>query len=635
MSSLTRITLIVMMLTLTACMHSELGSSLPMQEDESVIPASFALASDFPADIVIPDIEGMRSTAFIVSTSTPAGVIAVDIDADPMELSSDFEGLIDPDGAGIPAKLLIKSEDEAFLLTSLLIIYFDPTNGYIYQKVSALEEIEIGSGYTNSDGTAAAATIAPAYPGGIALVGNRLFISTANYTRTEQPAVAAPGTVQAFEISDHNSLSLVGNFVTSGYNPTGLASRNDFELIVTNSGVLSIVDAEGVPETPSSIDIVDPETLVIKATIPLGPVAASYHTMALTLDGSRGFIGSMAYGHVYEVDLINRQVLRGLDDPHVVTDGSDFITDVDLAVDNSFFFAASFETSTAYPFDLTEASVVRGDGLVVGYPAGVTPENPSGANTGAGPMAIRPGSRGTDYEGADLFVLTGYPGTLVPVETNAPAQEYTMPAVSTIEDEPPPPPEGNDGDRCQGFAQAVRSVTYGDGAGFGQLKFPDVVLGPPYGKGTTDEGSLHVLSLGMDGEIILDLGNCPAVDGPGDDFIVFENAFYIGHNPNAPFAELGTVAVSDDGVNFIEFDCHFEEKPYTGCAGWHQVYSHPDNGISPFDVDEAGGEAYDLEDLGLENTQYIRIRALTGGGGGGTAGFDLDAVAVVNGEIEN
>jgi len=50
------------------------------------------------------------------------------------------------------------------------------------------------------------------------------------------------------------------------------------------------------------------------------------------------------------------------------------------------------------------------------------------------------------------------------------------------------------------------------------------VLGPPRGK--PGAGSLHVLSLGVGGEIVLGFGGS-IVDGDGPDFVVFENAFFI------------------------------------------------------------------------------------------------------------
>jgi hypothetical protein len=622
-------------LLISACGNSQLTTTEPPAGDTSVQPP-FSLASDFPADIVIADIDGMRSTAFVVSTSSPAGVLAVDIDANPMQISDTFAGLISPAGSGIPSKLLIVSATEAYMLTSTSIISFDPTSGSVRDTVDALEPVDVIAGLVNSDGSDAGRTIIPSYPGGIAKFGNKLFVSSANFIRTQTPAVTAPGTVQIFTVNDNLTLRHVGHIITTGYNPTGLTIRNNAELLITNSGVIDIVDAQSVPQTESSIDIISLDGLEKVTNIDLGLAAANFQEISLSFDGSRGFLGSSSKGYIFEIDFINRQILRGLDDPIVATAGSDYITDVALSVDDGFLFAASFEQSAVYPFDLSTPPVTAGNGFVVGFPSGVTSENPSGANTGAGPIAVRPGSKGIDYEGADLYVLTGYPGTIVAVDSATPAQApLPIPQEEVDDDTPTPePPDGNDGDACQGFAQAVDSVDYGDGAGFGQASFPDVVLGPPRGN-ISGGGGMHVLSLGQRGEIVLDLGNCPMVDGPGADFIVFENAFYISGNPEAPFAELAEVGVSEDGINFTWFDCNSDAYPYDGCSGWHPVYSNPDNGISPFDVDEAGGEAYDLSDIGITDARYVIIRDLNDSGGGGTAGYDLDALSVINGEINN
>jgi len=578
----------------------------------------------------------MRGTAFVVSTADPVGVIPVDIDSDPMRLSGDFEPFLAQEGSGIPAKLLVTAIDRAYLLTSNAVILFDPRTGSMRDFTSAVMPIDVGAGLQNSDGTPSAEVITPSYPGGIAIHGGLLFVSSANFISTQAPAVCAPGTVQVFEIDTDGSTERAGHIVTSGYNPTGLAVRGD-ELIVVNSGVIDIVDSQGVARTDAGVDVVDIGTLDVVTNIGLGLVAASHHAPALTLDGSRAFIGSAAYGEVYEVDLINRQVLRGDSDPIVVTQGQDFISSVALSVDDRDLYAASFERSAVYPFFMGGGDPLVGDPFEIGFPAGVTDENPSGANTGAGALAVRPGSRDVDYDGADLYALTGYPGSLVAIDTGAPAQEYAGPDDGDVADDldVPDPPVGSDGEACQGYAQAVESVSYGAGAGFGQASLPEVVMGPPSGAGDLT-GSLHVVSLGHDGSITLDLGNCPAVDGPGDDFIVFENAFLIGGDPDAPYAELGTVEVSADGFAFFAFACDTSTYPYDGCAGWRPVYSHPDNGIDPFDTTAAGGESFDLADVGLAKAKYIRITdAGTTTASGTTAGFDLDATAVINGEIEN
>ncbi|CAM3583141.1 cell surface protein [Corallococcus sp. ZKHCc1 1396] len=182
------------------------------------------------------------------------------------------------------------------------------------------------------------------------------------------------------------------------------------------------------------------------------------------------------------------------------------------------------------------------------------------------------------------------------------------------------------------FADRVTAYEFGDQAGFGQDRFPDVVLGPPVGAGQ-NTGSLDVLSLGRGGFITLEFTDLLAVDGPGVDLLVFENAFqkYGGDI----FAETARVSVSDDGATWYDFACDPSDKDggFPGCAGTHPVHSAPDNGISPTDPTVAGGDGFDLADVGLSRARFVRLTDTGLNSYGGTSGgFDLDAVAVVNGQ---
>lgn len=177
------------------------------------------------------------------------------------------------------------------------------------------------------------------------------------------------------------------------------------------------------------------------------------------------------------------------------------------------------------------------------------------------------------------------------------------------------------------FADAIESFTPGAFAGFGQDKLPDVVLGPPTG-GEGGNASLDVLSLGEGGVIILRFDDIGLIDGEGPDLLVFENPFTGWYEP-------GVVGVSEDGVTFVEWPCDATnaDEDYPGCAGVGLVYSHPDNGIDPTDPAVAGGDAFDLAEIGVTRARFVRVREPgTGSYEGTSAGFDLDAVAVVNGE---
>ncbi len=187
------------------------------------------------------------------------------------------------------------------------------------------------------------------------------------------------------------------------------------------------------------------------------------------------------------------------------------------------------------------------------------------------------------------------------------------------------------------FAAKVESFTPGTCAGFGSTAMPDIVLGPPVGAGDL-KGSLDVVSLGVGGEIVLSFDDNVIVDGPGVDFIVFENAFYAGGNEDQPVVDLAEVSVSEDGTTFTPFPCAPPAAPpYDACAGWHPVYSAPNNGISPLDPAKAGGDGFDLSTIGVAKARFVKIKDKASDPCNVTpkpdnAGFDLDAIAVVNGE---
>jgi hypothetical protein len=187
------------------------------------------------------------------------------------------------------------------------------------------------------------------------------------------------------------------------------------------------------------------------------------------------------------------------------------------------------------------------------------------------------------------------------------------------------------------FVTGVVSFTPGPCSGFGADAMPGIVEGPPKGGGAS-MGSLDVVSLGVGGEIVLSFAPNAIVDGPGPDFIVFENPFDVGGNPMKPYAEPGEVSVSDDGSTWSTYPCTATSYPYGSCAGWHPVYSAPGNGISPVDPATAGGDAFDLADLGVTHARFVRIRDVSGevcpdAGGPNSDGFDLDAISIVNAEM--
>jgi len=223
----------------------------------------------------------------------------------------------------------------------------------------------------------------------------------------------------------------------------------------------------------------------------------------------------------------------------------------------------------------------------------------------------------------------------------------------------------------QFYASQVISTVVGPGqpAAFSD---PTQALGGPSGAGS-GAGSVDVYKLGNNGSITLGFSGNAITNGPGADFIVFANPFYVSGNPNADFAELSFVQVSTDGIHFVQFPDYSsttsDPGPYgninpanvSGFAGVTPVNANTSppseggNTINPFNPAVAGGDAFDLSTLAalpatqtlqqqgflnLNDIQYVRIVDVVDGvstdSNGNTiycpgSGADVDSVAVING----
>ena len=189
---------------------------------------------------------------------------------------------------------------------------------------------------------------------------------------------------------------------------------------------------------------------------------------------------------------------------------------------------------------------------------------------------------------------------------------------------------------------------------------PGIVLGPP-GNTTPTNGTLTVVSLGRGGRIVLEFTDNVIVDGPGPDFVVLENPFFCTAAPLtaadswSSFAEPGIVEASEDGVVFHAFPYDPDALAQVtsicsdraviaalrGLAGltpsftgdW-TVPDDPDvfDAAAPGGVSGHGGDAFDLQSVGLAQARFLRITDanLAIGPPGASEGFDLDAVVALH-----
>jgi hypothetical protein len=167
------------------------------------------------------------------------------------------------------------------------------------------------------------------------------------------------------------------------------------------------------------------------------------------------------------------------------------------------------------------------------------------------------------------------------------------------------------------FATQVISVQTNGGAGGGIFQ-PTNALGAP-------GGAVDVHSLGIAGQLTVGFA-APITNGPGSDLLVGENPFRLAGSWWQTFAEVMFVEVSSDGVQFARFPARYLGDPvqpgpfgtvgvgnYANLAGQHPVLADMPN-VDPLDVVDAGGDAFDLQDLAahpLVTSGAVNLGAIT------------------------
>lgn len=185
----------------------------------------------------------------------------------------------------------------------------------------------------------------------------------------------------------------------------------------------------------------------------------------------------------------------------------------------------------------------------------------------------------------------------------------------------------------------------------GNMQVNDTSLGKPSVGTLSDclgEVDGGVLSLGDGGEVILSFKD-PIVNRTGYEIAVFENGFAVGLSY---YLELAHVEVSNDGENWVRFpsevaiDTTYQTNNFSYTKP-EEVYNLAGKHQAPY------GTLFDLEEVGLDTANYVKIIDVVGSlndsfgtrDSKGTiindpwpspfesGGFDLDAVAVVNGPL--
>jgi hypothetical protein len=234
------------------------------------------------------------------------------------------------------------------------------------------------------------------------------------------------------------------------------------------------------------------------------------------------------------------------------------------------------------------------------------------------------------------------------------------------------------GQTADPFADHVVTFNPLTPGGWGHGFVPSNVTGPPWisasqstpqtfspASSPADLASLHARDaasgLPASGAIVLEFKDNIVENGPGPDFSVFENVFFVRGNPNNRFMEPAIVSVAlfegewhrfpIDVVPTTGSSIPDESNPAYYASGF--AGRNATTGADPTDPTRSGGDSFDLQALGKADLTWIRfikiettghaariddfgsqpVKHTSGTGalsGDNTSGFDLDAVSAVN-----
>ena len=414
----------------------------------------YPVVGPFPTTLLIPE-EGGGGAAYVQAPTRPLlGVFVFPLDQllpppatfEFFDLQDVLEGI--PDGMELFPEndlALITTSGDAEGVYAFSMSSFDLLEAFTYTG----QTFPLPYAAPDSKGVVVD-TVVPNLTSGAVLMGEKIFVSTSNMRAGSDP-VCQPGTVWIVGYdalaASFSSTTPEGVIVTTAYNPTALTpfdfvttSGSYRALLVTNSGVLAIESGNGVALTDGSVDVVDVDLECVVASYPLGlglpgfsPVAVASQAGTSGQTVYRGYTGSAGFNHVYELDLTGLEsylgscpdpndipqlagkVLAGPDDPIVASEQSEGsandVVQVVVNHDGTRAYATGYNTGTLAVLELASGTTpwLQPSPKVPLSVEQITDAMPTLNEAGPGPVAVRSGVPGTDFQGPDVFVLTGYP----------------------------------------------------------------------------------------------------------------------------------------------------------------------------------------------------------------------------------
>jgi len=256
-------------------------------------------------------------------------------------------------------------------------------------------------------------------PASIIIADGKAFVSNNNFDPTFNPAGNGFITV----LNTANNL-LVTIIQSSGAN-TGSMLLFEGTLYAVNGGATIFFPDSGIftcnTDFPPSIDLINIQTNTVIDTIdiplsPENPLICLLNSLAATSDGF-GYMGLGLVGSLLKVDLISGDVINGTSNPIVITDTTGLNNTSPVAIRDNLLFTTLFNSDQIAVLD-TNNDELNPFPYMAPFPAGIRAFDPDAdLFDGVQTLAIRPGIPGVDFQGPDIFFITGLSTQLGSVDT--------------------------------------------------------------------------------------------------------------------------------------------------------------------------------------------------------------------------
>jgi len=258
-------------------------------------------------------------------------------------------------------------------------------------------------------------------PAGIVISNDKVYVANQNLDDFFTPIDNGFITVINPESNEIETIIDATGEGTSGTGK-GITVINE-KIYVVNSGNV-LFDFETFEFTcdansPTSIDIINTDTDTIEDSIDLplsdiNPFVCSPESIASTPDNNFAYIGSQIAGVLFKIDLSDNTLLRGMDNPIIITgvDGLDATFDIKFN-EKGYGFVAMFNTDRVFAFD-PKIDDISPFPFLAEFPVGLKGDDPD-SDFIDGPQALAITDNGQD---PDLYFITGISSQLGSINTS-------------------------------------------------------------------------------------------------------------------------------------------------------------------------------------------------------------------------